>query len=125
MDKQSNSNVRPLRQPTNSPSSPGRRMRANWPAELRVGSARISCHVIDISVGGAKLKIAGPLPKNVVKTWLVLDGFGPMETELLWRTRDLVGMRFLRDYPEIGEMQIRRFDSSAWLKYPGRTGIPT
>jgi hypothetical protein len=119
MDNRPKSNVRPMRRPAHNPSSPGRRMRANWPAELRIGSARISCHVIDISVGGAKLKAADPVPGNAMKGWLVLDGFGPMETELLWRKQELVGLRFLRDYPELGDMQTRRFDSAAWLKDGG------
>ena len=116
MDKQPNSNVRTMRRPAHNPSSPGRRMRANWPAELRIDSARISCHVIDISVGGAKVKTAGPLPQDAAKAWLVLDGFGPMEAELLWQNRELVGIRFLRDHPGISEIQTRRFNSSAWLE---------
>ncbi|MGH7073038.1 MAG: PilZ domain-containing protein [Stellaceae bacterium] len=115
MDEQPN-NVRRIRRPAHKPSSPGRRMRANWPAELRCGPVRISCYVVDISVGGAKLRIAGVLPWNVINAWLIVEPFGPIYTETVWRKHEWLGVRFFEDHPEIGHLKTRRFDAASWIE---------
>jgi hypothetical protein len=107
-------NVRRLRSPAAKLTSPGRRFRANWPAQLRIDAARVPCQVIDISVGGAKLDVDG-LPKGIHRVWLVVDFLEPIAAELAWRRRGLLGLRFLKDHPDIARLQNRRFDPAAWL----------
>jgi PilZ domain len=97
-------------------------MRANWPAELRSASIRIPCHVIDISVGGAKLNLARPLPRDLSKIWLVIEPFGPIYGEPVWQRHNTVGLRFFRDQPDIARLQMRRFAASAWIDVPEGTG---
>jgi len=111
-------NVRRIRRPAHEPASPGRRLRANWPAEMRYGGTRIPCHVIDISIGGAKLKVVGVLPDNSTRVWLVVGAIGPIAAEPVWRKREMLGLRFLQDQPEIARLQMRRFDAAAWLEIP-------
>jgi PilZ domain len=117
-------NVRRIRRPSHEPTSPGRRMRANWPAELRSPSVRVACRVLDISVGGAKLQLQGPLPRNVTKMWLVVEPFGPIYGEPVWHRRGAIGLRFLEDHPEIARLQMRRFSATAWLDATDPTLAP-
>jgi hypothetical protein len=113
-------NVRKLRSPAVKLTSPGRRFRANWPAQLRVDAARIPCQIIDISVRGAKLD-ADWLPMGIGRVWLVVDFLEPIAAELAWRRRGLLGLRFLKDHPDISWLQNRRFDPAAWLGADNRT----
>lgn len=112
------SNIRRIRRPAHNPVSPGRRLRANWPAEMRFGGTRIPCHVLDISTGGAKLKLVGVLPNDLSRVWLIAGTIGPIAAEPVWRKREMLGLRFLQEQPEIARMQTRRFDATAWLEIP-------
>jgi hypothetical protein len=116
------SNIRRIRPPAHHLGSAGRRMRANLPAELRAGSMRFACQVIDISVGGARLKMTALPPPDLATAWLILDPFGPIEAETVWRDRDCVGVRFLQERREIAELQAQRFDPAAWLGTAGSAG---
>jgi PilZ domain len=109
-------NIRPLRRPAAKASSSNSRWRANWPAELRCERLKIRCSIIDISAGGAKLKIDGPLPPRAAKVWLVIEGCGPIAAEPVWRRSDRLGLRFFEDHPVIARLQSQRFDPAAWLE---------
>jgi hypothetical protein len=110
--------IRRLRQPAHKLTAPGRRLRANWPAELRCDRARIRCHVMDISIGGAKVVLSQPLPPDVTKVWLIVDSLGPIAAEPVWRLDHSLGLRFCQDHPVVARLQSNRFDAAAWLEMP-------
>ncbi len=114
MDKQAGVNVRALRRPAGSGPSAARRYRANWPAELRGGGARISCTVVEISSGGASVKIAGA-PPEAAQLWLVIDKIAPIGAALAWRKRDHAGLTFVQEQSWVAESYRQRFDPSAWI----------
>lgn len=116
MTDQPANNIRRIRPPAHHLGSAVRRMRANLPAELRAGALHLACQVIDISIGGARLKMIDPPPPDLATAWLILDPFGPIEAETVWRDRECIGLRFLHERRDIAELQTQRFDPAAWLR---------
>jgi len=78
-----------------------RRIGVMWMATLRSSNGFAECVVIDISRGGAKLKLASaePLPSAVS---LVFDAYGCFRAETVWQRADIAGLRFLEAPDEIG-----------------------
>lgn len=108
-------NIRSLRRPAGKSVNAGRRLRANWPAELRIeGGGRLKCTVIDLSSAGARLRVEGDLGE-VGHARLVIDNLPPVAAALAWRRRDQVGLRFVEEQPWVLELYAQRFDPAAWL----------
>ena len=109
-------NVRALRRPAGRPVSAGRRLRANWPAELRLESGeRLPCIVIDLSSAGARVQVAGKMGESR-QARLVIDNFPPVAAAVAWRKGSQVGLRFGAEQGWVLELSARRFDSAAWLE---------
>jgi hypothetical protein len=111
----SQSNVRRLRRSATKSESPLRRLRANWPGELRVKGARVPCSIVDISSTGANLKI-DHVPDGDVAVWLVVENMAPIQAETAWRSKQHLGVRFIEEQKWVGEVSQRRFDPAAWIR---------
>jgi hypothetical protein len=105
-------NVRTLRRPESE--GPARRLRANWPAEIRAGGARIACTVLDVSSGGAHVRVEQSPPASD-RIWLLVENVGPVAAELAWQRKDRIGLRFLKDQEWVSRICKKRFDPAAWL----------
>ncbi len=69
-----------------------------WAARLETGEGSFDCITLDLSLGGAKLRMATTSPlKEPVS--LVLERFGILHAEVAWQRPDTVGLRFT-DEPE-------------------------
>ena len=108
-------NVRTLRRPAGSTPGAGRRYRANWPAELRGGGTRVSCTVVEISTGGASVKI-GRVPTGPAQLWLVIDKIPPIPAVIAWRVKDRAGLRFVEEQSWVSDSYRQRFDPAAWIQ---------
>jgi hypothetical protein len=90
------SNVRSLRGSLSAPQSADARRPVSWKAELTTGNSRFRCDVVNISNGGAKVRLHWPLPTGVTRVWLIVDFVGAIAAEPRWRKREFLGLRFLR-----------------------------
>ncbi|HYM17488.1 MAG TPA: PilZ domain-containing protein [Micropepsaceae bacterium] len=115
MQKHTGPNVRALRRPAGSGPQSVRRYRANWPAELKCGGSRIPCTVLEISAGGASIKI-GSIPTEGPQLWLVIDRMPPISAVLAWREKERVGLRFADEQEWVAQSYQQRFDPAAWLR---------
>ena len=107
-------NIRWLRRPSGK-HGPGRRLRADWTAEIRTGGRRIGCNVIDISTLGARLKVDAP-PGDATRLWLLIDNIAPIPAELAWRKGNHLGVLFRQEQSWVLRLQAERFDPAAWLR---------
>jgi len=114
MSARSESNVRKLRRSGTS-SSNGRRLRANWPAELRTNGEKTQCMVMDVSSDGANLLVESPLNGDV-PLWLIVENVGPIAAQVAWQERNRVGLCFLEEQDWVLQVSTQRFDPTAWLK---------
>ena len=113
------SNVRRLRRPLKNSASAGRRLKVEWPAEIKCGAAKLPCTIIDISSDGAQLLIAG-VPPVGRKIWLVLEKAAPIPATAVWQQDGRLGLRFLREQPWLYRLEEKRFDASAWIDSANR-----
>ena len=81
------------------------RKRVLWNVELRQGDRIWDCQAVDISAGGAKIRIAAPLPINS-RVVLAVERLGDLEGEILWQNHAFAGLRFLES-PEVVEERLR------------------
>jgi PilZ domain len=114
MENMSQDNVRPLRRPAGAQGGEGRRLRANWPAELRADGRRVACTVLDISSAGASVRLEGALGASDLAR-LVIGVRAPIAAEVVWRKSGRVGLRFLKMQRWIADLRARRFDPAAWI----------
>jgi hypothetical protein len=63
---------------------------------LTTGNSSFRCDVVNISNGGAKVRLHWPLPPGVTRVWLIVDFVGAIAAEPRWRSREFLGLRFLR-----------------------------
>jgi hypothetical protein len=109
-------NVRRLRGIAGPAGGPGRRLRANWPAELRAeGGLRIKCIIIDLSGAGARVRLEDELG-DVRHVRLVIGTLPPIAATLAWRTLAEVGLRFAAEQGWVLDLCAQRFDPAAWLR---------
>jgi hypothetical protein len=108
------SNVRRLRRPSGSAASSGRRLRANWPAQLRVGDGRKECTVCDVSGGGASLRISD-VPEQAL-VWLVIDNVPPIPASVAWREDGQAGLSFAVEQAWVLDLSRQRFNPAAWIE---------
>jgi hypothetical protein len=76
------------------------RVGVSWLATLRLASGMFECLIINLSPGGAKIKLSGHvtlLPGEGAS--LVVGKFGTFRADAVWRRADCVGLSF-RDPPE-------------------------
>lgn len=78
------------------PQSPDPRRSVRWKAELTTGNSRFRCDVLNISNGGAKVRLPWALPAGVTRVWLIVDFVGAIAAEPRWRKHEFLGLRFLR-----------------------------
>jgi PilZ domain len=109
-------NIRWLRRPGGKHGAPGRRLKANWQAEIRAGGRRIACTVIDISTSGARLRVEAPTGEPD-RLWLLIDNMAPIPAELAWRKGSHVGLYFRQEQPWVKRLEAQRFDPTAWLRH--------
>jgi len=77
-----------------------RRVGLSWLATLRFSGGLYDCLVIDLSLGGAKVRLGEDMalaPADLVG--LVIDKIGAFRAETVWRRGNFVGLRF-QDPPE-------------------------
>jgi hypothetical protein len=113
MNTQLASNVRKLRRSGTGPSA-GRRLRANWPAELRTDGTKAHCTVVDVSSEGANLLIDAPLSGDA-PLWLIVENVGPIAASVAWQQENRVGLCFLEEQEWVFQASKKRFDPAAWL----------
>ena len=118
MSTQTTCNVRKLRRSGTGPST-GRRLRANWPAELRTNGEKSECMVMDVSSDGANLLVESPLSADA-PLWLIVENVGPIAAQVAWQEQGRVGLCFLEEQEWVHQVSKQRFDPTAWLK--GSTG---
>ena len=114
MSRQSDCNVRKLRR-SGTGASTGRRLRANWPAELRSNGAKTNCTVADVSSDGANLLVESAIPGDA-PLWLIVENVGPIAAVLAWQEKGRAGLHFLEEQEWVFQVCKQRFDPAAWLK---------
>lgn len=114
MSARSECNVRKLRRCGTGPST-GRRVRANWPAELRTNGEKTDCVVMDVSSYGANLLVESPLSGDAA-LWLIVENVGPIAAHIAWQKKSRVGLCFLEEQDWVLQVSKQRFDPTAWLK---------
>jgi hypothetical protein len=114
MSTQTPSNVRKLRRCGTGPAN-SRRLRANWPAELRTSGAKAHCTVMDVSSDGANLIVESPLSADA-PLWLIVENVGPIAAAVAWQEKNRVGLCFLEEQEWVFQVCKKRFDPTAWLK---------
>jgi hypothetical protein len=70
-----------------------RRKPVIWAARLETEDGTVDCAAFDISVGGAKLRLEEPVALHR-PVRLVLDRFGALRAEAIWRRGGTLGLRF-------------------------------
>jgi len=76
-----------------------RRKAVLWSARVETRSGPSDCIILDLSLGGAKVKATGTsVPARQVVT-LVIDRFGALRAEVVWSRMGHMGLRFI-DAPD-------------------------
>ena len=110
-------NIRRLRRPEGALSSPGRRWKANWPAELKFHDNRVPCTVLDISSWGAQMEVDAT-PDEQSRVWLVIDTVGPIAAAVVWRRDQRIGVQFDEQQLWIRRLHLLRLDPDTWQHSP-------
>jgi hypothetical protein len=108
-------NVRPLRGFNGKSGPGGRRLRANWPAELRFDNGRLRCMLVDISPAGARVRFERA-KVNFDAARLIVRNLPPIEVAVAWRRHNDLGLLFVEEQPWVTVADSERFDPTAWLK---------
>ena len=70
-----------------------------WSARVELRTGPSECIILDLSLGGAKIKTThAPIPAHQVVT-LVIDRFGALRAEVAWSRMGHMGLRFI-DAPD-------------------------
>jgi hypothetical protein len=67
-----------------------------YSGRLAFGANDYSCAVMNISAGGAQLRMAQPVQAWTIVT-LHIDRFGSFHARVVWQRGDRVGLQFLED----------------------------
>lgn len=78
------------------------RKQVSWDAELHQEDRIWPCKAVDVSPGGAKIRIDERL---TVGSWLVLviEDLGRFPGEVRWQDKSFTGIRFLQDAAAVGQ----------------------
>lgn len=80
------------------------RAKVRWWAQLEIGGDRFACNIFDISLGGAKLSIADPLPLRA-PIRLLMPPFGHFTGEIAWQSGGVAGLEFSsKDHPRLAKL---------------------
>ena len=67
---------------------------ANILATLKCGGDMFSCHVVELSEAGARIRLAIETAVVSGAARLIAAELGDKEAEIVWQSGDLVGLRF-------------------------------
>ena len=83
------------------------RKRVAFTSEMLFDKEEVSCSIINISAGGAKLKITGK-PGNEYPETAILDisPYGRFKVTIVWRSDEHLGVKFFDDPDKITEVLI-------------------
>jgi hypothetical protein len=70
-----------------------------WSARIEGRGAPSECIILDLSLGGAKIRASGPQVPTHQHVTLVIDRFGAIRAEVAWSRMGHMGLRFT-DSPE-------------------------
>jgi hypothetical protein len=73
-----------------------------WPGRIAAEGAKADCLVLNLSAGGAKIRTAGPVGLDA-KLTVSIGQFGEFCGTVVWKAKDLLGVRFTDDAIEVGE----------------------
>jgi len=79
------------------------RQEVSLPAKITWAGGEVSCQVLNISLGGAKIEAQEELDKQA-EIKLTLAGFGGIDGRVVWRQAKFHGLQFKGDREEIGEI---------------------
>jgi len=72
-----------------------------WSGEVQAGRESLDCIVLNMSPGGAKLKLLGRFVSDGSPVVLHIDRMGGYAAEIIWSEGDTMGLRFLNDPREV------------------------
>lgn len=72
-----------------------------WSGAVQAGRESVDCIVLNMSPGGAKLKMLKRFVSDGSPVVLHIDRLGGYAGEIIWSEGDTVGLRFLRDPREV------------------------
>ncbi len=72
-------------------------------AQLALGAGTAPCEILNISLGGVKLRLLEPLAGDAEAT-LTLDRYGTFKCRVAWRDGQNVGLAFVEDLDRIGKL---------------------
>lgn len=81
------------------------RKRVLWTVKLHHNGRISECQAVDISPGGAKIRIAEPLAISS-RVMLAVERLGSLQGEVLWQNHAFAGLRFLES-PDVVEARLR------------------
>lgn len=67
---------------------------ANFLATLKSGGQMFSCHIVEVSEAGARIRLAMETAVVSGPGRLISPDIGDKEAEVVWQNGDLVGVRF-------------------------------
>jgi len=78
------------------------RKRVLWSAQVEAEQRRIGCAVLDVSLGGARVRLdEGALPRGPLA--IALSRFGTFQAEVVWTRDRVLGLRFLESVERIAD----------------------
>jgi len=72
-------------------------------ANLLIGEQKVACEIINISFGGAQVRVSKPL-KSGEKMTLEIDPFGFYDMEVRWCRKPDTGLKFNDDQDKVAEL---------------------
>jgi hypothetical protein len=74
-------------------------------AKLKQGEDSYACHIVNISAGGAKLRLASDASlAEGVDVVLDLDRLGSFPATVVWRTNKQLGIHFILDHEAMAKV---------------------
>jgi hypothetical protein len=74
-----------------------------WAARIETRDGACECIILDLSLGGAKLRSAAEVAKQQMVT-LVIDRFGALNAEVMWARSGRMGLRFVDEPDQIAHI---------------------
>ena len=72
-------------------------------AELMLGDRKVPCEVCNLSLGGAMVRVAKPLPQGRSLT-LSIEPYGKISGTAVWNRDDVSGIKFTGPSDLVGEI---------------------
>ncbi|GEQ97011.1 hypothetical protein JCM17844_06480 [Iodidimonas gelatinilytica] len=74
-----------------------------WMGTLKVGEFSFSCRVLDLSLAGARIRLALPLKRGAPVT-LTISRCGDLPAEICWHKDDRLGLNFILPPQEVRQL---------------------